>query len=181
MKLLGVKDRHTLTVCSAIQRPCRATQQPEPWGKDKNEKEEMQETQHNDNLRSKRWKRKRNKRGCRLAEGFLLFTNIFISSLFTETWLMVVCFSSAISSCSSSSSNGFVPTGSVLVATFRLITWSTIRYGLTCTHTYIFEMWTKTMSNFSLNNSAWKEKVDKTLFTGLGWIIGVWCFDLCLG
>lgn len=84
--------------------------------------------------------KQRERKGCGLAESLLLFTNIFISSLFTLMWLTVVCCSMAISSSSSSSSsssNGLEPTGAVIVGTVRLTTWGTVRDGLlTCTHTH---------------------------------------------
>jgi len=82
----------------------------------------------------------------------LLFTNVFIASLFTLMWLTVVCCSTAVSSSSSSSSSfsssssssssctssskGFMPTGAVLVGTVSLAAWDTVRERLLhCTQT----------------------------------------------
>lgn len=74
-----------------------------------------------------------------------LFTNVFISSLFTLMWLTVVSCSTAISSSSSSSSSkGFEPAGAVLVGTVRLTTWDTLKDGLlTWTHvkTHFWHTW----------------------------------------
>jgi len=115
---------HIGFVCNAIQRPCRAAQQPATWEEQRGYKEDCREvtvtkkvaarTRHERRSREQRQKLKR--RGCRWAECFLLFTNVFISSLFTLLWLTVVCCSSAISSAISSSASSPTACGSSSVA-----------------------------------------------------------------
>lgn len=147
MVLLQGWSRHTcFCLCAlTVQWPCRSTQTPATWRRRKDagiqkrrRNKEGKKPQHVVKIG-----KQRRQEGC-TWEGmerffFLLFTNIFISSLVALMWLTTVCCSNAVSSSSSSSSSsskGLEPGGAVLLSTVRLTTWDTVscRYEQGETH-----------------------------------------------
>lgn len=141
--LLGAKDRRRLAVWDVIPLTMQINTTPchlrgEGGFQGRREQSNKVEGGRTEILQTKERKRKKDKKDVG-EQCLLLFTNVFISSLFTMMWFTVVCcFTWTSSSCSSSSSSkGFEPAGAVLAGVFRLTTRSTVRNGfLTCTHTH---------------------------------------------